>query len=65
MMILRSCMVVGLLAFAVGCGGDSSKGAVQSANPTAKPPSGTTTVTNADGTTSETASNNKIQDPVE
>jgi len=65
MMILRSCMVVGLLAFAVGYGGDSPKGASQTANPAAKPPSGTTTVTNADGTTSETASNNKIQDPVE
>jgi hypothetical protein len=50
----------------VGCGGEPAKGtATPSANAAAKPPSGSTTVTNADGTTSETTSAGKVQDPVE
>lgn len=47
------------LALVTGCGGDSPKGAIPSANPSEKSAgqSGTVTVTNPDGTTSETAAN--------
>jgi len=65
MSMVRFMVLVSGLAFFAGCGGDTPKGAIPSTNAAAKPPSGVTTVTNADGTTSETSSAGKIQDPVE
>jgi len=64
MNLVRFTVLVIGLALVAGCG-DTPKGAAPSANPAPKPPSGTSTVTNADGSTSEGSSNAATQPVVE
>ncbi|MEI8211971.1 MAG: hypothetical protein WCI02_07470 [Planctomycetota bacterium] len=64
MNLVRFTVLVFGLVLVVGCG-DAPKGPTPSSNPAPKPPTGTSTVTNADGSTSEGASNAATQPVLE